>query len=276
MSISQSNFDLESVVRDTTITAIRSYLEKVKQPKSQHVVLDRIFPTERYVRSIMGGLETSLGTKLWETLAKAIAKANNFTILNEKTFQKPKAMPEAVSQLISVWHEQRMIPQAYLSLDEYIQALQDMCQQLDTNKLTFTTVSSGDGIDLWLEKNEEEYIFDIKTVQINAGYGNSFSAKVMSWYAYRFLQDATINLKAAIAFPYSPFPPYTVNSWWAKLGSRAYPLKRNEDALVQDEFWNFLSGQGNTWARILSVFDNIGQSDFATEYQKFFYPNKID
>ena len=47
-------------------------------------VLDYIFPKERRIRAIIGGLETSLGTKLWEQLAKLLASENGFEVLDEK------------------------------------------------------------------------------------------------------------------------------------------------------------------------------------------------
>ena len=43
-----------------------------------------MIPKERKIRSIVGGLETSLGTTLWEPLAKALAIENNFEIVKPK------------------------------------------------------------------------------------------------------------------------------------------------------------------------------------------------
>ena len=53
---------IEPLVTNTIETVISNYLDKKTAPTTRHVVLDEIFPTERRIRSIMGGLETSMGT----------------------------------------------------------------------------------------------------------------------------------------------------------------------------------------------------------------------
>ncbi|MEO1291190.1 MAG: TdeIII family type II restriction endonuclease, partial [Chloroflexota bacterium] len=127
----------------------------------------------------------------------------------------------------------------------------------------------------WLVKDGKEYIFDLKTVQVNAGNGNSFSQKVMEWYAYRLLANPSVDIKIAMAFPYSPHRPFTVDSWWRVEGKKAYPLVRGDDALVQEDFWDILGGQSGTWKRILTTFENLRNSDFADKYHELFYPDDL-
>lgn len=267
-----NDLSLEAIVQKIVTEAISTYLDKKKEPTSQHVILDRVFPTERRIRSIMGGLETSLGTTVWEKLALAIASSNDFEVLNKKDFLKPINMPPTINALIARWRQDREVPGANFGLEPFILELRKIiATEIDISKINFTKVSSGDGIDLWLEKDNTEYIFDIKTVQINAGNGNAFAGKIMTWYAYRFLSNPSADIKIAMVFPYSPYKPFTVDSWWANQGGRAYPLKREDDALVQDDFWNLLTGQNNTWQRILKAFDKLGESGFAEKYYPLFY-----
>ena len=47
----------------------------------------------------------------------------------------------------------------------------------------------GEGVDLWIEKNNIEYMFDIKTVQVNAGTGYKLSRNMCNWHAYRILKS---------------------------------------------------------------------------------------
>ena len=74
--------DIEYLAEKTATDAIKRYLDNKKTPTNQHIILDRVFPVERRVRSIIGGLETSLGTKFWEKLAKEIARENGFSLLS--------------------------------------------------------------------------------------------------------------------------------------------------------------------------------------------------
>ena len=68
--------------------AIKDSLQNFFRGKEVKVVhpLDLIFPKERRIRSLIGGLETSLGTRVWEPIAKTLAKNNGYTVLDEKEF----------------------------------------------------------------------------------------------------------------------------------------------------------------------------------------------
>ncbi len=88
--------DMMSVIR----TGINQYLESKRDEVVNYHVLQEIFPVERRIRSIIGGLETSFGTKVWEPLAKQIAQQNGFKIYNEKKFEKPANLPEKIEKLI--------------------------------------------------------------------------------------------------------------------------------------------------------------------------------
>ena len=67
-----------------------------KAKEVNYHVLQEIFPVERRIRSIIGGLETSFGTTVWEPLAKYLAEQNGFTIKNEKKFEMPKDLPKEI------------------------------------------------------------------------------------------------------------------------------------------------------------------------------------
>ena len=78
--------NIEEKIKLLITNSISSYLNGDLVFASQ--VLDHIFPRERRIRSIIGGLETSLGTKLWENLAKLLASENGFEVLDEMEFNK--------------------------------------------------------------------------------------------------------------------------------------------------------------------------------------------
>src|SRR3990167_850325 len=54
--------------------------------------LDLLIPKERKIRSIVGGLETSIGTTVWEPIAKTLAETNGFEIIEDKIL-KPSPFP---------------------------------------------------------------------------------------------------------------------------------------------------------------------------------------
>ena len=63
-------------IKENLKNSIRNFFKK-KEVKN-YQVLDDIFPNERRIRSLIGGLETSLGTTFWEPIAKTLAKLNGF------------------------------------------------------------------------------------------------------------------------------------------------------------------------------------------------------
>ena len=263
--------DTEHLAERYATDSIRKYLDNKKEPKTQHVMLDRVFPVERRIRSIMGGLETSLGTTFWETLAKKIAKQNGFSLKNPKDFQKPSLLPLKVSNFLTEIKQKREDPNKTTNYEEILEKLQSICFAESKGELDWVEASSGDGVDLWFTKEGNHYIFDTKTVNINAASANNFANKVLHWYAYFWLKYPDKKLIASIAFPYSPYSPtFDANSWWKQNGGRAKPLERNKDALVQNEFWDLLGGE-NTWESILSGFDNVDSEKLREDYSRLFY-----
>ena len=75
---------MKELIKSTVEDSINAFFSG-KDVKVEHV-LDLIFPKERRIRSLIGGLETSLGTRVWEPLAKAFANNNGFTVKDEKIF----------------------------------------------------------------------------------------------------------------------------------------------------------------------------------------------
>ena len=59
-------------------------------------------------------------------------------------------------------------------------------------------------------------MYDIKTVQVNAGTGPKISRNMCNWIAYRLEQKNDVNLITACVFPYDPHD----GSFWEKEGGK--------------------------------------------------------
>lgn len=256
--------EIEELIESLIDTYLSNWEPKTMQP------LEQIFPKERRIQSIMHGLFTSFGTTLWEVLAKKIAEDNGFEVLNEKMFIKQTDYPKELEDIVVLWEKKRKATTDNVSLSGFIKDLKDKIKTLPKKTYTNESLLGGEGVDVWLKKDNVEYAFDIKTVQINKGSGLKFNTTLMNWYAYRTLSEPTLEFKAYIAFPYNPYIP---NTWWSKNGSRAVPLIENEDALIENKFWDFLSGQENTWGTINQAFINVGKKNLAIKYKDVFSPN---
>jgi len=93
------NVQLKAEIKQSIEASIRKFFRR-KKVKVTHV-LDLIFPVERRIRSLIGGLETSMGTTVWEPVAKVLAKANGFTVEDRKLLIQSLFQKSCLTRLTS-------------------------------------------------------------------------------------------------------------------------------------------------------------------------------
>ena len=257
--------EVNELIEDTIRASITDFF-RGKEVKVEHV-LDLIFPKERRIRSLIGGLETSLGTRLWEPLAKAFAAKNGFTVCNEKTFNESvPVIPEKVRHFIDDFYARKEADPSLKISDFYSELL----IYIEKEKIQVTErrkAPKGEGVDIWLIKDGIEYFIDIKTTQINAGSGPKFTRNHLNWCAYRALDNCLNDVVCWVAFP---FNPHKDKDFWVKEKGKASPLIPKVEAVVADEFWNVLLGQADSTALIFSVFKKLGDEGFGDQFEDIF------
>lgn len=258
--------NINSWAKKTVTDSFYDYFMWKPEPSTEHILLDLLFPEERRTSSIMGGLQTSLGTQLWESLAKIIAESNGFTIRETSDVKMPRPIPQGLATIIDSWKNKREARGASITLDGFLEDLRTTIPEIPKNNIDYESLTKGEGIDLLIEKDGVEYAFDIKTVQINAGSGLKFNSTLMKWYAFRLFQNENCKFKAYMAFPYNP---YGNGTWWEHSGAKAYPLLE-DDVLVEDDFWGFLSGVPGTWGAIKEAFAELKEEGLGDLYRKAF------
>ena len=234
---------IKKTVKSVVINSFDSWKEnKLKKGiDTEHVILDIIAPKERLIATIIQSLQTSLGQKLWEKLTKELAKLNSFEVCDKKDFFKPKT--EHFKYIIEKWKTKRE-DNNNITLEDYVKDLKKEIQKYkkkfkETKKIK---IPKGDGLDVWLKKDNINYLLEIKSPHINAGNGNDFSHKLMKQYFYHLFWNPESKVKAQLAIPYNPFnEPYEK----AEKG-RISPLIKNEDYLVDNDFWKFITGNKNS------------------------------
>lgn len=259
-------------IKKLILNAIDKYFEKKKGEDINYHVLQEIFPTERRVRAIIGGLETSFGETVWEPLAKKLARNNGFEVKDKNEFKRPKKMPKNIEDIINRWVELREDSNEKVSLDDYIEELREARKKLDLDieKIEFTKLKGGQGIDLWIKKEGQEYIADIKTTQINAGDGKKFNKHILNWYAYRIFKNPDVKLQAFIAIPFNPFK----KTWEEKQGGRAKPLIVGKDIITDTDFWKLISGKKETYKEIIEAFKELKSENLSKKYEDVIYGDK--
>ncbi|NER36594.1 MAG: TdeIII family type II restriction endonuclease [Oscillatoria sp. SIO1A7] len=253
---------LKADIKQSIESSIRKFFQG-KQVKASHV-LDLLLPNERRIRSLIGGLETSLGITVWQPVAQVIAKANGFTV-EAKKLMMPKPLPQVLAQEFDTLIRENK--EGWPPMEDCVARLREAARGSDRDNLNLVAPPASKAVDLYLSKEGKEYAFDLKSVQINKRSGLDFKIQLLEWYAYKLCEDPSAQFEARIVFPLNP---YKVD-WWKRQGDKAYPLERAKDAWVQDEFWDFCAGQGNTWAEILEVFEELGKEGFGENFRDIFY-----
>lgn len=247
---------VKQIVRETVKSSILTYANGCLKKKRKFQILDLLIPKERKIRSIVGGLETSLGTTLWEPLAKALAAKNGFTV-KDSNLQCPANLPSHLNNTLqNIIDERKRMSGLYdakASKDE----IKRVCQVfLERPIEVFVDAPRGRGVDIWLIKDGVNYFFDTKTVQPNVGNYMSFMEQVINWYAYFFSRYPKGEAEARIVFPYNPYN----ENFWAKTVGKGIPLEPDVEAWVGSQFWDFCSGVDNSYLLIEESFNELRES----------------
>ena len=227
--------ELKQLVKLVVKSSIVGYVKAKNLKESNFQILDLLIPKERYIRSIVGGLETSVGTTLWQPLAKEVAKTNGFSVRSMK-LEMPDPLPTNIATVIETVLEDRLGGHGQFDGLKTEKAIIDACQRFIRSPVTsFVSPPTGEGVDIWLERGGIDYLFDTKTVYPNVGSYSKFLGQVVKWKAYFYSRFPTSKCQANIVFPYNP---YGKIDFWSKTMNCGRPLDKNYDALVEDEFWD--------------------------------------
>ena len=197
-TVAQEYFPLtrEEIKRNLKLS-LRKYVSNFVYKNIQP--LDFLIPKERKIRSVVGGLETSMGTTVWEPIAKTLAEMNGFEIIEQKIL-KPKPFPEKLANELSKLITLRENKKTWIPTKECVKRLKSVCNQIDGSDIEFVAPAPGTGVDVRIKKRGLEYAFDIKTVQPNLGSIKAFNKEILEWYAYRLCENPAANIKCIIAY----------------------------------------------------------------------------
>lgn len=251
----------EAVIREvasTTLTrALFRYFVRKQVVQTKHMVLSKMFPDETKLRSSIGSLETSLGTSLWESLARELASRNGIQLLEDRPLSQP-VYPRSSSfdAFLGSCIKERESAKSPGKLSEFRRNLAARIRKGEFGQPRgWKPLTAGEGVDLHFKKGTTEYAIDIKTVQINAGGGKKFNQLLMRWTAYGMLRSAAkVDLRAHLALPYDP----TCGHWWNQFGGRVAPLD-DHDVLVGAPFWELLTDNPSAMHVIDSGFERASE-----------------
>lgn len=205
--------------------------------------------------SFIQSLNTTFGISIYEPVAKEIAKSN-FKFVQTQ-YQLGNIITDNAQQEI-----QKIIND--LSMGKTTN------KKIETEKIRKVS-SSGKinhlkqvKVDLFLvSKNNEVYMFDLKTVKPNITEFKSYKRTLLEWLAVYFYKKPKDKVNTLIAIPYNPYEPKPYDRWTMK-----GMLDLDCEVMVAEEFWNFLGGN-NTYQELLNCFEKAG-IELRPEIDKYF------
>jgi len=232
-----------------------------KKELSPHLVLDRLWSEEGRKGSVHHGLRTSIGF-CWEKIANDLAQKNGFDISAKHL--KPKTKNTKLENLMSKWIRDRVNKNKAgtpIKLTDYHKKLDTMFSEqnlIGDDKCQ--NFPKGKGSDLFWKKGGKYYIFDTKTVQINADGGNKFDSNVIEWVGFqKYRLGKTVKTEDIIVkyvFPYNSHDWKNDSNWYTHFLDRAAPMTKDE-IHVGNEFWKWITGNEKALEIIVEAIDSI-------------------
>lgn len=249
---------LRGEIKHNLKDSIRNYVSEFKYKSKQP--LDVLIPKERKIRSVVGGLETSMGTTVWEPIAETLARANGFEVIEEGILM-PDPFPTELAGELPALIRLRESKNTWIPTGDCVRRLREVCREVDNSQAQYVQPPAGTGVDLRFSKGGKEYAFDTKTVQPNLGDIKKFNKQLLEWYAYSLYREPDLEIECKIAYPYNPYR----NDFWAHAPHNSGVLEPQVDAVVENEFWDFISGLSNTWQQVVAILTELNEEGFGQE-----------
>ena len=177
-------------------------------------------------------LNTNFGTAIFEPVAVELAK-NSFEKATRQVDISTEISEEALREIDRII-DSLIIGKKRPNKFEEIKRLKDKLFIGEKRKVKLTRV------DLYCERENEIYLFDIKTAKPNRGSFLEFKRTLLKWVAAILTKYPEKNVNSLIAIPYNPYYPKPYSRW-----TMAGMLDLENELLVAEEFWDFLGGKGS-------------------------------
>ena len=216
------------------------------KPETEHMPFHyRLLGKDRMALfSFLQSLNTTFGTSIYEPVAKELAKITFKEVytqykLGNVITQDAQNEIQRIMNDLSVGGE--------VDKASETERIRNVAQKGKENKLKSVKV------DLFLvSKNNEIFMFDLKTVKPNKGDFISYKRNLLEWLAVYFFENPKAKVNTLISIPYNPYEPKPYARWTMK-----GMLDLKGEVKVAEEFWNFLTGEG-TYKNLLDCFEQAG------------------
>lgn len=247
-------FKIKEILKNAIRKKFNDY-EQTKEPAYMPFHTALLGKDRLALYQFIHSLNTNFGTTIFEPVAVELAK-NNFEIVKRQV-DVSSEISEAVLKEIDIMIDELVIAKRLPNKYEEINRIKEKLFLAPFRKVKLTRV------DLFCRRNNEVYLFDIKTAKPNKGSFLEFKRTLLKWCAAVLSQNPNINVNSCIAIPYNPYYPKPYNRWTMR-----GMLDLENELKVAEEFWDFLGGIGS-YEVLLNIFEEVGK-ELRDEIDEFF------
>lgn len=215
------------------------------------------------IGAIVQSLYTTFGMSVYEQISVILAKDAGFKA--QRQYNLLGSIDEKTEKRISTyWTE---LKNSLKNGKDIKSCKKDEIDMIKEQIQPGEEVKDGDStVDVFIiDKDNNEYYVDITTVKNNLKSFEVLKLKMLRWIALRASTDKNVNASSYIAIPYNPYYPddYLDSRWNSTI------LDRKNDILVQEDYWNFVGDDPNTYNELIEIFKEVGK-EMNEEINKLF------
>lgn len=252
-SVLQTKFD-----KNTAETESKPFFEAIFS--KEHILIG----------SIIQSMYTSFGMSVYEQIGVILAKSAGFEAERQYTLHgkidstTEKWINEHWKELKNGIKNKKTDLDMLKSKSDEINKIREMIEPCTVN-LDKLEKDGDSTVDLYIRnpKDDSEYYIDITTVKNNLKAFEVLKLKMLRWSALRLSVKKNAKVNTYIGIPYNPYNPKPYLRWNSTI------LDKKNDILIQEDLWNLLGNNHNTYTDLLEIFKEVGD-ELNQEIQDFF------
>ncbi len=239
-------------IKDLLVKKIDNKLKRYGRETTSMPFLARLVQDSEKIAaySFIHSIATSLGMSIYEEVSCILVRdlvtdcSRNYGVGGSISSDQKST----ISQIVNKLREGERRPNIKKEVAEVLKA----------SKKGAVFQKSGNIADFFMKRDGIEYFFEIKTVKPNIDVFEKSKTKLLEWVARKYSP-----VRVFLAFPYNPYYPEPYTRF-----TQSNLMDHPNDFLIGEEYWNLLGGE-NTFAELLSTFDEVGKDYKARLQAKF-------
>ena len=233
---------VEAVIRSAIQNKLHAYSP---EPAAMPFQVRLLGQDRMALYSFIQSLNTTFGASIYEPVAKTVAvgRFDHVALKANPPRQMSLSIRHQIDSIVNALEVGNLSP----NRDEHDIGLRSVLVE-NSEKVNVNLTK----IDVLLQRDNELYLFDIKTAKPNKGNFRNYKRMLLQWMGAYLGFDSELKVYPMIAIPYNPYAPKQYSRW-----TIAGMIDIHNELKVAEEFWDFVGGNG-AYEAILDCFERVG------------------